>query len=492
LYTLQKICESAVQRPNAPAIVYNLEPISYRAFYRMIMDMRGSLAARGLPEDGVAVVFIDVILVAWIVDLALRSLGLTTVAIRAAGELEALGGLDIVALVTYAAEPRPGFEPALAPGAARIAVERADWTAAEEEALAQPPEAPGGGHILLTSGTTGRPKMILIDAAYEAANRDPTRDMYRAVEGVLQVADPSTGMINLLNFGLWTGAGYSSAIRFWDSGGAVIIHQGADATRSLGVAGATHLVATPAFITQLLAAPAEAFGRNDAMQVITAGGTLSLSLARQLKARLTRRVATGLGATETGSWAMTPVETDEDLRWHRLHPTRLIEVVDEADQPLPPGRLGQVRVRLDNGLTGYLNDPEATAQFFRGGYFYPGDLGVLDGQGRLALMGRVTEVLNVLGDKIPAQPFEQALRDALGIEGVCVLNEPGPGNAEALHVVLETATPIDEATLRTAARAHLGGFPDAHFHFVSELPRNHMGKIERFKLKQRLIEQRRG
>jgi len=103
--------------------------------------------------------------------------------------------------------------------------------------------------------------------------------------------------------------------------------------------------------------------------------------------------------------------------------------------------------------------------------------------------GRVTDVLSIMGDKIPAAPYEQALQEALGLEGVCMLSEQDDDQEEQLHVVLETAEPIDEATLRQAAFAHLSRFPSARFHFLVPFPRNGMGKIERFKLKQRLIEQ---
>jgi acyl-coenzyme A synthetase/AMP-(fatty) acid ligase len=74
---------------------------------------------------------------------------------------------------------------------------------------------------------------------------------------------------------------------------------------------------------------------------------------------------------------------------------------------------------------------------------------------------------------------------------VCVLSEQGADGGEELHVALETTEPIDEARLREAARTHLSGFPAAHFHFVPQLPRNHMGKVQRLLLKRRLVEQHR-
>jgi acyl-coenzyme A synthetase/AMP-(fatty) acid ligase len=251
----------------------------------------------------------------------------------------------------------------------------------------------------------------------------------------------------------------------------------------------THALITSGALAEVLAGMPEDFRPTEGVIMVVTGGPLSKGMARQVRARLTQRIVNTLGSTESGSWSMTPVFSDEDLRWHRIHPHRTVEIVDENDQPVPHGSLGEVRVLLDNSFTGYLNDPEATASFVRGRYFYPGDLGIMDGEGRIALHGRVTDVLNILGDKVPAAPYEQALQEALGLEGVCVMSEAGLDQQEQLHVVLETAEPIDPATVQAAAVKVLRGFPSARFHFVDRFPRNHMGKIERFKLKQRLIEQ---
>jgi acyl-CoA synthetase (AMP-forming)/AMP-acid ligase II len=236
----------------------------------------------------------------------------------------------------------------------------------------------------------------------------------------------------------------------------------------------------------LLSAPEGSFERNDRIQVIVLGATPSIAQVGELKRRLTRNVANVLGSTETGAWTFTPIETPDDLHWHRLHPARVVEVVDEEHRSLPPGRLGEIRILLNNGLTGYFNDAETTAAFFKDGYFYPGDLGVLDGTGRLELAGRVTEVLGVMGDKRPAAPLEAAIRDALGVSAVCAFTEADTEMVERLHIVIETAGPIDTARLQAAARAHVTDFPSVDFHFMDQLPRNDMGKVLRLKLKRKL------
>jgi acyl-CoA synthetase (AMP-forming)/AMP-acid ligase II len=484
MLAVQKIREFAAKTPEAPALIADLTPISYRDFADRIEALRRAVAARRLGP-GVAAIWIDSIPVAWVADLAFRSLGHTTLAVRSADDFASLGEIDIAVVVTSADERPAGLDPSVAPTAARIVIDR---SLLDEPASGETPplSAATGGHILLTSATTGRIKMVAREPAQDIAAYEAARPQYAQ----LVEATGRRVIVNYFNFGLWTAAGYGASILIWSYGQTVLVHQGPDPHLSLRVPGVAYAIATPAFLARILAAPPGSFPRNDDMQLSILGGALSEAMFHQVRQRLTNRITTSVGATEGGTWATTEVETVEDLRWHRLAPGREVEIVGEDDRPLPPGRLGQVRVAQADGVRGYLNDPQATAASFRGGYFYPGDLGVLDGKGRLALYGRVTDVLNVLGDKIPAAPLEEALQQALGVYGVCAFSEQDPDLAEALHIVVETPVPIDAARLRLASEAHLRGFPRVHFHFVDKLPRNHMGKVERLKLRRQLIDRR--
>ncbi len=487
---LDNIFEFACTTPDRWALVHDLEPVSYRALHRRVGATRRKLAGFGLKPGGVVVIWIYSTLVSWIVTLALRGLGMTTVSIRTPGELASFGGLDVVAIVTAANEHYPPIAASFAPDAARIVVAQSDWDVQDDgAALEPPPVGPRGDHILLTSGTTGNYKMMIVNSDLHTAQMQAGIKRYR--EEQEDPKAPLQGMANILGLGLWTTIGYNYPLGIWTVGTTVITHQGPEEYRSFAIPGITSAMVTPASLAQMLASAPPDFQRNDKIRLAVTGGPLSVALAKQVRARLTNTIIISLGSTESGGWATTVVGDDDDLRWHKLLPHRRVEVVDENDQPLPPHQLGEIRVLLDNNFTGYLNDPDASASFVKGQYFYPGDLGVLDGQGRIALHGRVTDVLNVMGNKHASGPYERALQDALGLEGVCLLSEQGDDREEQLHVVLETAHPIDEETLRQAAVAHLRGFPNARFHFLNRFPRNHMGKVERLKLKQRLIEQQR-
>ena len=132
--------------------------------------------------------------------------------------------------------------------------------------------------------------------------------------------------------------------------------------------------------------------------------------------------------------------------------------------------------------TGYLGDAAASRAFFREGYFYPGDLGVLRADGRLAVRGRVSEVINLAGAKIAVAPIEEELRRLFEVGAVCVLSSQNSTAAEEVHVMIETARPIDRVRMAAALAGALKGAPIGGVHFVATFPRNDMGKIQRHEL----------
>jgi acyl-coenzyme A synthetase/AMP-(fatty) acid ligase len=480
LLVARKIEDFARRTPDAPAMIANLEPVSYREFDRRIRALRHAFAARGLKLRGVVVSHIGDLAWAWAVDMALRGLGHTTMAIRSPAELEDLGGVEIAAVVTLAADPRAPIGGHLAPGAVRIVLREADWSG--DPGPATPPlAAEGGDHILLTSATTGRYKMIVQSAAQEVAEYEATRAQ---AEQMLAVLGPGAAM-NYLDLGLWTSAAYPGSILIWSHGQTVIVHRSSDLQRSLTLPRIDLTTATPALVARLMAAPEGSFPRRDRMQLRIVAGALSERLFHRIRARLTNQIHIGVGSSEAGTWTNTIVESVEDLRWHRVEPNRRVEIVDENHMPLPRGQLGQVRVS-QTGIASYLNDDAASATFFRDDWFYPGDLGVLREDGRLALFGRVTDVVNRQGDKLPAATFETEMQKHLDVDSVCLFSEQGAGADEELHVVIETPVQIDKARLQDAAQRCLGGFGAIHFHFLPELPRNEMGKVQRLKLRQHL------
>jgi acyl-coenzyme A synthetase/AMP-(fatty) acid ligase len=325
-----------------------------------------------------------------------------------------------------------------------------------------------GGHILWTSGTTGSYKMVLMD---------PACDVF--VRHRVEVFDMNQDtVLSVFNFGAWTGLGYRWPPSAWTVGGATVIEQGRELYEALRP-GITHAVLVPAMLAAILAAPAGAFTRNDAIQLAVTGGAMTRTQVDQAKARITPRLFNYFGSTEAGVITFTPLETPEDLRWHRLVPGRVVEIVDESDHPVPTGEIGRVRVSAAGGPTSYLNDETATRAFFKDGFFYPGDLAVIRSDGRMALQGRLTDVINVRGNKISPAPIEDRLGELLGVSGICLFSMHNDSGEEEIHVVIETPTPIDSERLIAAFKQELRGFHRVRVHFAAALPRNEMGKVLR-------------
>ena len=184
--------------------------------------------------------------------------------------------------------------------------------------------------------------------------------------------------------------------------------------------------------------------------------------------------------------AYTPIRRLSDRRWHKPIPGRRVEIVDEDDRPVKTGEIGRLRVATDTGPQSYLYQPEASRAFFRDGFFYTGDLAAFRDDGRFALQGRLTDVINVKGVKMSPAPMEDRLRAALGIEGVCIVSILSEQGEEQVHVVIESATPLPADRVEEVVRQDLSGAP-LSVTSLGSLPRTPTGKIVRSEVRKHVM-----
>ncbi len=478
----QLIFDWAKRTPDRTAIIYNDRPWSYQSFAQFIALARGYFVRRGYIGPGYAVLAVGNPMDFWILSLALRSLGLTTVAVGSVTEGDAqakpnvrtavnkLGLPNVRCVITSPVESWAGLDGLCTElELPLLSVSLAGETAMGLEAFEAP--HPLGGHILLTSGTTGSHKMLLMSPAVDATS------LRRVVELIGMNQDT---VLSVFNFPAWTAIGYRWAASPWTVGGAIVIEQ-RQFHRALLWPGLTHAVLVPVVLSTILAAPANAFPRNDALLLAVQGGPMTQAQVDQAKARITKRLFNWLASTEVGCIASTPLETPDDHRWQRLAPGHVVEIVDESYRPVPVGEIGRVRISTAGGPTNYLNDEPATRAFFKDGFFYPGDLAVIRSDGRMALQGRLTDVINLQGDKISPAPIEDRLCEIFGVGGVCLFSMQNDSGEEEIHVVIETPVPIDSEKL-TAAFSQVPELREFHLglvHCVATLARNPMGKVLR-------------
>jgi acyl-coenzyme A synthetase/AMP-(fatty) acid ligase len=474
------IFRQARETPDKIACVYNGVACRYAAFAERIARCRAFLARQALQPRCVVLIDVDDMVDAWAAGFALRSLGHMTLAVPGADDPRIPRIADAGGVVMMAGEGRAKTHRRF-PSVRHVVVPGDEGDAAANDARTPacdvPPES--GGNIMMTSGTTGAYKMVVRDAEAEAG----ALPLHAGINAIA-----SGSVVYIANFGMWTGGGYRWPLITWSVGGTVVMHGDPDVHVPLARHEMTHIFATPNTLAQLLRAPRDALRRNDATRLLVTGGAMSQAMLAEARARVTPQVYAVLASTEALTLAVTPVENADDLLWHRIHPSREVQVVDDDGNVLPPGVEGLVRVRIIDGLEGYLDDAVATREYFRDGYFYPGDIGMFGGDGRLSMRGRASDVINLFGDKIATGPLEQSLQDRLGAEGVCIVAIESSRGRDEIYVVIKAGQPLQPSQIAAATKDELRIFRRIPIHavLVGTLPRNAMGKIDRRALRREL------
>ncbi|MEZ0359773.1 acyl-CoA synthetase [Mycobacterium sp. SA01] len=163
-------------------------------------------------------------------------------------------------------------------------------------------------------------------------------------------------------------------------------------------------------------------------------------------------------------------------------------ILDEADNPVAAGTVGEIAHRSPHLMLGYLDAEETTAQAFSGGWFHSGDLGFYDEHGLLHVVDRKKDMIKTGGENVASREVEEVLYRHSGIEEAAVFGIPHPVWVEAVvaAVVARAGADPSEAEILSHCRDHLAGFktPKQVF-FVDSLPKNPSGKLLKRDLRQR-------
>jgi acyl-coenzyme A synthetase/AMP-(fatty) acid ligase len=477
-----RIQKWARERPGKTALVHNDRAWTYAQLARAVASTRALLRARGLAAGGgagvVAVLGADN-LRAWIMILAARALGLTTISAPNLRQAAALALRDVrCALVSEAdaADARGG--PPLGPGAELIVISDrilAGGEGTEGGRLEDGSQTPLGHHILYTSGTTGRYKKVQVDGRLE--------DRRNEERARLSGFGPDT-VFHALNFGLWTGIGFKSPSAVWYAGGCVVIDQTDWRFENFLKYPITYAQTLPESLRALVdAQPAERL-RSTKLLLRVGGGLTPLDLAERAVQRLSSQLVVGFSATELNAVVMSsPFRSRDDLNWLRPMEGRVVEVAGEGGSPLPADVEGELRIKLTElDSDGYLGDELVSTQVFRDGYFYPGDLAVRREDGRVRILGRAVDVINLRGVKRAVGPIEEELRRAIGVDEVCLFVG---ADGDELIVAVRSAAPREKGDLeRQLGRTDL--FEKVRVEVLSDFPRTHTGKTKRAELRRML------
>ncbi|MFI1076251.1 class I adenylate-forming enzyme family protein [Streptomyces puniciscabiei] len=341
-----------------------------------------------------------------------------------------------------------------------------DPAAVPEDAAAQ---------IMHTSGTTGTPKA----AVHSFANAAEWMRMERVLHGpgprrfLLHGSLDSVAGENVL----WTLAAGGTAVLLDDSAPGHLLET---AVREE----ITYFLCYPSVLAALAAECSDHPPRLPALRQIEYGSApASARTVHDALAVFGPRLLHVYGQRECGFLTAlgTAEHTPELLRSAgQPFPGVTLEVRDTEGNPLPTGRIGEVWARTPAVMTGYLGQPEATAEVLRDGWLRTGDLGRLDQQGRLFLADRADDMIIVDGYNVYTSEVEEALLDHPAVTRVAALGLPDDRTGERVHAAVVAAGSVDPCELRSLVRRALGPFHEPQsIALLPELPVTAKGQPDR-------------
>jgi acyl-CoA synthetase (AMP-forming)/AMP-acid ligase II/aryl carrier-like protein len=335
--------------------------------------------------------------------------------------------------------------------------------------------------LLHTSGTTARPK--LVGLRHEALLLSA-----RAVASSLQLtsADRSLAVMPLFHVHGIVAALLAPLI----SGGEVAVpsgHTPGDIGRLVTDLGPTWITAVPSMLQALVEqVERTADGPRHRLRAVR-------SCSSALPPALAARLETALGVPVVEAYGMT--EAAHQIASNPLPPaTRKvgsvgvatgpeIAVHDAGGRPLPTGEVGEVVLRGPSVITAYVENPAADAAAFTNGWFHTGDLGYLDADGYLVLVGRSKEMINRAGEKIAPREVEDVLLDHPAVTAAAVFSVPDRRLGEQVAAAVVLRSPATEQELRIHVSRSLAPFKvPRRVVTCTSIPVGPTGKVQRHTL----------
>ena len=258
---------------------------------------------------------------------------------------------------------------------------------------------------------------------------------------------------------------------------------------------ATSMMGVPTYYTRLLGEPR--FDRDlvGHMRLFTSGSAPLLAETHvSFAGRTGHRILERYGMTETNMNTSNPYDGERRAGTvgFPLPGVELRIVSQESGAAVPSGEIGVIEVRGPNVFKGYWQMPEKTKEEFRGdGFFITGDLGLIDADGYVQIVGRAKDLIISGGYNIYPKEVELLLDEQPGIVESAVIGVPHPdfGEGVVAAVVMAPGADFDEAALLGAIRDKIARFKQPKRVFpVAELPRNTMGKVQKNVLRQSMAD----
>jgi len=498
------LLRSARLAPHAPALLCGETLIAdYQEFARRAAAIAGALTARGIgPGCRVALFmknkteYLEALYGAWWAGAAVVPINAKLHAREAAWIIEDAGAEFVFVSDDVGADLQ-----AIMPGAVReaISAESSDFKRLYEADPATEPlrlQADDMLWLFYTSGTTGKPKGVMMTSANLQAmtfSYFVDVDEVRAEDAILYAAPMSHGA-GLYNF-MHVLRGARHVVP--ESGGFDPAEILALAPRLKNVS----MFAAPTMVRRLVdQAKIQDAGGEGIKTIVYGGGPMYLAdimdAVDVMGPRFVQIYGQGESPMTITALAREQVADRSDPRWRerlisvgRAQGCVRVRIADEAGQTLPPGKVGEILVQGQSVMPGYWRNPEATAKTIRDGWLWTGDMGAMDEDGFVTLHDRSKDVVISGGTNIYPREVEEVLLAHPGVHEVAVVGRKHPewGEEVVAFIVSHSVEPAGADALDAHCREHIARFkrPKAYF-FVEALPKNNYGKVLKTALREQL------
>lgn len=349
--------------------------------------------------------------------------------------------------------------------------------------------------LFYTSGTTGRPKGVMLthlNLQIMSLSYVADVDAVDRRDAALYAAPMSHGA------GLYAMIHVRAAARH-----AVPLSGGFDGEEILDLArrlDRVSMFAAPTMVRRLVAA-AKARGETGEgiKTIVYGGGPMYLADIEEALAVMGPRFVQIYGQGEAPMAITALSRALHGARDHPRYRDRLasvgvvqsgceIRIADEDGRPLPPGLVGEIEARGPLVMAGYWNRPDATAETLRDGWLRTGDMGVMDADGFLTLRDRSKDVIISGGTNIYPREVEEALLDHPAVAEVSVVGVPDPEWGEIVVAcwVAEAGAAAEEGALDAHLLERIARFKrPKRYVRLEALPKNNYGKVLKTALRER-------
>jgi acyl-CoA synthetase (AMP-forming)/AMP-acid ligase II len=454
--------------PEATAIVEDGSPVSYLSMAMDLVRCVRAIEALGVRPDRFAGVEAPGRYVHLLLLLACEVIGAATIQLTPGQHDEMTRYCDIV-LASSAWETE---------GPARMVAIPPNWLATlaaspvhtTDLSLLERDVVPGRMvRIVRTSGTSGmRKAMVMPFATQQRRIMGGIADLPRNL--------PSRPRFLCL-YGLATGAVLRRVLTILQLGGSVMFGVGEDAC-DLIAAGAVHYAIFAVGDLERMVQHATPPPIGHPLVIIAFGTTVTPRLRQQIRERLHATIENAYSSNETNRIAIM-----DDNNIGTLCAGVEVRIVNDTGHDVPPGAAGIIRVRNETMVDGYFNDEALTKVSFIDGWFQTSDIGFMPEPGKLVVLGRADDMLNIGGVKVAPSPIEAELKSVDGISDVVVMSVASENGVGILLAAIEISGDrlLEGTAQRTGAilSRYLGAFvimPSYSF------PRTASGKIRRHEI----------